>query len=527
MSASSGESRGGRQRRGGAGDLSHRPSPLDEYRRKRDGARTPEPVPPADGARQGSGNGGAGGAGRSTSGRRTSRASRTPRTHGTTAPVFVIQEHHASSLHWDFRLERDGVLVSWALPKGLPVDPGHNHLAVHTEDHPMEYATFQGEIPEGEYGGGSVTVWDRGHYEVTKWVDGEVSVVLEGGRSHGNYVLFRTRDDQWMIHRKDPPPPGWEPMPDPFRPMLAVPGALPEGADWAYEFKWDGIRAGVAIDGGRVAVRSRGGGDLTAAFPELRGLGEAMGSTSVLFDGELVAFDPGGRPDFGLVQRRVRVEDRRRAARLAGEVPVSFIIFDLLYLDGEVLTDQTYRQRRRRLEALAPQGDHWALTPSFTDVAGTTVMDVAREAGLEGVVSKRLDGRYVAGRRNGLWVKTKLVRAQEVVIGGYTAGNGSRRDTFGALLLGVPGDDGLAYVGRVGTGFSRGDRDDLMHRLRPLERKTSPFADAPAGGAGVVWTRPSVVGEVQFAEWTRDGVLRHPSWRGLRPDKSAGDVVRE
>jgi bifunctional non-homologous end joining protein LigD len=172
-------------------------------------------------------------------------------------------------------------------------------------------------------------------------------------------------------------------------------------------------------------------------------------------------------------------------------------------------------------------GDHWAVTPSFTDVPASRVMDAARDAGLEGVVSKRLESRYVAGRRHGQWVKTKLVRAQEVVIGGYTAGNGSRRDTFGSLLLGVPEADGLEYVGRVGTGFSRDDREDLLHRLHPLVRRTSPFRTAPPASAGVVWTRPSVVGEVQFTEWTRDGALRHPSWRGLRPDKTAEDVARE
>jgi len=507
VSASSGDP-GGSRRRGSAAGTSSRHVPLDEYRRKRDGNRTPEPVPAA-------------GTGTGTTTRTGSRRGRTAH------PIFVIQEHHASSLHWDFRLERDGVLVSWALPKGLPDDPAHNHLAVHTEDHPMAYATFEGDIPKGEYGGGTVTVWDHGHYETDKWTDGEVSVLLDGERSHGHYALFRTRGDQWMIHRKDPPPEGWEPMPERYRPMLAVPGPLPEGDCWAYEFKWDGIRAGAAVEGGRVAVRSRGGGDLTGAFPELRGLGEAMGSTSALFDGELVAFDADGKPDFGLIQRRVRVEDGRRAARLATEVPVSLIIFDLLYLDGEVLTGLPYRERRRRLEALDPRGDHWALTPSFTDLPATRVMDAARKAGLEGVVSKRVAGRYVVGRGHHQWIKTKLVRMQEVVIGGYTAGNGSRRDTFGALLLGVPGDDGLEYVGRVGTGFSREDREELLRRLRTVTRKTSPFAEVPPESNGVVWTRPSVVGEVQFTEWTRDGVLRHPSWRGLRTDKSADDVVRE
>jgi bifunctional non-homologous end joining protein LigD len=391
----------------------------------------------------------------------------------------------------------------------------------------MEYATFQGEIPAGEYGGGTVTVWDHGRFTLDEWTDRQVSVTFEGERTSGRFVLFRTGGDRWMIHRKDPPPEGWHPMPARFSPMLATPGPLPDGPEWAYEFKWDGIRAGVAVEGGRVSIRSRGGGDLTTSFPELRGLGEALGSTAVLFDGELVVLDTDGRPDFGLIQQRLRVDDPRRAGRLAKRWPADLVIFDLLYIDGEPLVDLPYRERRRRLESLGPQGPHWAVAPSFTDVTGDEVMRAARRAGIEGVVSKRLDSRYRPGGRGSEWVKTKLVRSQEVLIGGFTAGHGSRRDTFGALLLGVPGGDGLEYVGRVGTGFTRADREELVRLLRPLVRKTSPFAASVPTDPGVVWTRPSLVAEVQFSDWTGDGHLRHPSWRGLRRDKSPDEVVRE
>lgn len=508
---------------------------LAEYRRKRDATRTPEPVPDAKSAKPT-------GSAKSTS---PTKAAPEP------APLFVIQEHHASSLHWDFRLERDGVLVSWALPKGLPIDPGKNHLAVHTEDHPMEYATFEGEIPAGEYGGGQVTVWDHGSFTIQKWTDREVSIVLQGGKALGHYVLFWTRDDQWMIHRKDASPEGWEPLPERFAPMLASPGALPAGAGWAYEFKWDGIRAGVIVDGGRVHVRSRGGGDLTASFPELRALGEALGSTTLLLDGELMILDEQGHPNFGLIQPRLRVDDPRKAKRLAEQSPATLAIFDLLHLDGTSLVDLPYDQRRQRLERLKPLstgGPGWALTPSFTDIDGAEVMRAAREAGLEGVVSKRVGSLYRSGRSD-QWVKTKLVRMQEVLIGGYTAGNGSRRDTFGALILGTwgspegagaveeeaadpkgtrpSGPRSLVYAGRVGTGFTQADRQELLKLLRPLARKTSPFAHRPPDTDDPVWVRPTVVGEVQFTEWTRDGHLRHPSWRGLRRDKSPDDVVRE
>jgi bifunctional non-homologous end joining protein LigD len=476
--------------------------PLDEYRRKRHPDRTPEPVPKGSGSR---------------------RAAKSK-----DKPIFVIQEHHASSLHWDFRLEHDGVLRSWALPKGLPLDPSQNRLAVATEDHPMDYANFEGEIPAGEYGGGSVSIWDSGTYDVEKWSDREVAVVLHGERANGRYVLFRTKGNQWMIHRRDPVPDGWEPLPTHFRPMLATTGELPEGRGWAYEFKWDGIRAGVMVEGGRIQIRSRNDLDLTVAFPELRGLGESLGMTTALLDGEIVVLDADGAPSFGLIQHRLHVDSPRIAARLAMEMPASLMVFDLLHLNGLSLLELAYRDRREILESLGIGGEHWAVSPSFTG-RGSDVMRTAQQNGLEGVVSKRATSPYRPGRRSDEWIKTKFVRTQEVVIGGYTAGNGARRDTFGALLLGIPGDDGLVYVGKVGTGFSGSERAELIQRLRRIERKTSPFKSPPPlpRSAGIVWTRPTVVGEVQFGEWTTEGHLRHPSWRGLRPDKSPKELVRE
>jgi bifunctional non-homologous end joining protein LigD len=476
--------------------------PLDEYRGKRHPGRTPEPIPKASSPRR-------------------SRKSKDEL-------AFVIQEHHASSLHWDFRLEHHGVMASWALPKGLPLDPNQNRLAVATEDHPMEYASFEGEIPAGEYGGGSVSIWDSGTYEVEKWSDREVALVLHGDRATGRYVLFQTNGKQWMIHRRDPVPDGWEPLPAHFRPMLATPGELPKGKGWANEFKWDGIRAGVEVEGGRIQVRSRNDADLTAAFPELRGLGESLGMTMALFDGEIVVLDPDGVPKFGLIQQRLHVTSPRVAARLAKETPASLMIFDLLQLNGLSLLNLPYQDRREVLESMDIGGDHWAVTPSFNG-RGSEVMRTAKKNGLEGVVSKKVSSLYRPGHRSDEWVKTKLVRTQEVVVGGYTPGNGARRDTFGALLLGIPGPEGLAYVGKVGTGFSGQKQAQLLDRFRRAPRKTSPFASPPPlpKSSGVVWTRPSVVGEVQFSDWTQDGYLRHPSWRGLRPDKSPKEVVRE
>ena len=486
--------------------------PLAEYRRKRDPVRTPEPVPAP------------------TAGSPKTRTRRTK----TTAPIFVVQEHHASSLHWDFRLERDGVLASWALPKGVPLTPYENHLAVHVEDHPLEYGSFSGEIPSGEYGGGTVSIWDRGTYECEKWRKDEVIVVLHGERVEGRYVLFATNGKNWMIHRMDPPPAGFEPLPKALSPMLAVPAdELPDApGSWAFEFKWDGIRVLVWIDGGRPRAVSRNGNDVTGSYPELRELAAALGSNQTVLDGEIVALAEDGRPSFSRLQHRMHLEKARDVARASTRDPVSFIAFDLLHLDGRSLLGLPYDQRRAELERLGICGPRWGVTPSFTEEAGDAVLATAVELGMEGVVAKRRSSAYQPGVRSADWVKVKRQRIQEVVIGGWADGQGDRADTFGALLLGIPGEGAparLTYVGKVGTGFSRGDRTALLGKLTRIDRSTSPFSEPlPAAVTrGAHWVRPATVGEVRFTEWTPDGRLRHPVWRGLRPDKSAKEVRRE
>lgn len=314
--------------------------------------------------------------------------------------------------------------------------------------------------------------------------------------------------------------------------MLATPGPLPPARQdplFGYEFKWDGVRAIAHVHAGTARLLSRGGNDVAGAYPELDELWQALAGHAVVLDGEVVAVDPTtGRISFGALQPRMHVTDRSRARRLAEANPVTYLVFDVLHLDGERITSLSYAERRRVVGSLGLAGPRWATPPSFTG-GGADVLATSAEQRMEGVVAKRLDSVYLPGRRSASWVKVKNHRTQEVVIGGWTAGQGNRGGTIGSLVLGVPGPGGLEYVGNVGTGFSRGVLTDVLARLRRIEQPGPAFVGTlPARATvGARWTRPELVGEVEFAEWTRDGRLRHPTWRGLRPDKQPGDVVRE
>jgi len=534
---------------------------LHQYRSKRDARRTPEPVPattPAPGA--GGGGAGGGGAGGGAS--------------------FVIQEHHARAIHFDLRLEHDGVLASWALPKGVPVDPTHNHLAVQTEDHPLEYLEFEGDIPAGEYGAGSMSIWDSGSYSLQKWRDDEVIVTLQGRPDGGlagaerEFALIRTGgapSRNWLIHLMKPKRPGpaagrapgtarSDPAPAPapdadsasapaptYSPMLARPGSLRElsaETEWAYEMKWDGIRALAYLEpgpAGRVRFFTRNGNEVTASFPELiddlrAAVGTAVGRAGAVLDGEVVALDTKNRPDFSRLQTRLGVTDERAVHEARRLAPVHYFVFDLLEQGGTTLIEQPYSARRTALEDLVTATGTVQVPPSFAGDAGA-VLATSLQLGLEGLIAKATDSTYSAGRRSDQWVKIKHVRTQEVVIGGWRPGNGHRGNTFGSLLVGVPeptrpgeaqAAGRLRYAGRIGTGFRDRDLLVLRRRLDELPATANPFDDVPPeDAADAVWVQPALVGEVEFAEWTPSGRLRHPSWRGLRPDKAPGDVVRE
>jgi bifunctional non-homologous end joining protein LigD len=305
---------------------------LSSYRAKRDLEATPEP---SGGAPEGQG-----------------------------GERFVIQEHHARRLHWDLRLERDGVLASWALPKGVPGHPEENRLAVRTEDHPLEYLEFHGEIPAGSYGAGTMTIWDRGTYECEKFRDDEVIVTLRGERVEGRYALFHTRGKDWMIHRMDPPAdPGAEPMPEEIAPMLARNGDLPrDDESYGYEIKWDGVRAVAHVDAGHVTLTGRNGTDFTPRYPEVRAMADALGSRRLVLDGEIVAFDSEGRPSFERLQSRMHLASDSAVRRRMRDLPVAYVAFDLLWLEGRSTCSLPYAERRRLLEELDLNGPSWRPT---------------------------------------------------------------------------------------------------------------------------------------------------------------------
>jgi bifunctional non-homologous end joining protein LigD len=479
---------------------------LQTYRAKRSASKTPEPmeVQPADA--------------------------------DPPARRFVIQEHHATRLHWDLRLEHDGVLVSFAIPNGLPEAPKDNRLAVHTEDHPLEYLEFEGEIPKGQYGAGSMRIWDRGSYEELKWERRKIEVRLNGERVQARYALFPIDKDDapknWMIHRMDPhaDDAAGAPLPDKIVPMMARTATLPrDDGDWAFEVKWDGVRAICHSEPGRMRLHSRNLLDITPRYPEIGRLNRALSHHRAVLDGEVVALDAEGRPSFGALQRRMHVSSETAVRRLAKETPVTYVIFDLLWLDGHSLMDLPYSERRARLAELGlGDGGRWRV-PDYVVGHGAQLLAATEQQGLEGVIAKRLDSTYEPGRRTPSWLKIKNTSRQEVVVGGWVPGDGKRRDRIGALLVGVRDDDGtLRHVGRVGTGFTEGELDRLADKLRPLERDDSPFAPGgPKIPRGAVFADPELVAEVEFREWTDGGQLRAPSYKGLRDDKSAELVVRE
>jgi bifunctional non-homologous end joining protein LigD len=455
---------------------------------------------------------------------------KTPEPFGTkprkgTAPIFVVQRHDARRLHYDFRLERNGALASWAVPKGVPLGPGQQALAVHVEDHPLDYATFEGEIPKGEYGAGTVEIWDTGTYELLEEKkNGGLTVRLKGERLDGTWALVPAHlsgdEKNWLIVRKRDEAKQAPRAPATYAPMLAtLTEDAPRGAGWTFEVKWDGYRAIATVSQGDATLTSRNGNDLTARFEHVaKEVAKAVKTPDCVLDGEVCALDDSGRSSFSAMQQ--------------GKVgtPLVFYVFDLLELEGEALVDLPLVERRKRLEALLDKRNRTVrLSEAFDD--GAALLRAATEQRLEGIIAKRLDSRYAEGRRTRDWLKIKTHGEQEFVIAGFTKGTGRRASSFGSLVLGYHQGGELVYAGNVGTGFNSREIDKLLDRLRPLKRTTSPFREVPkmpkVRKSDVIWVEPKLVCQVEFAEWTHDGRLRAPSYKGLREDKAAEDVRRE
>src|SRR5712692_8221916 len=500
--------------------------------------------------------------------------SKTPEPKGTPEPSgqnrFVVQKHWATRLHFDFRLEMDGVLVSWAIPKGPTLNPAQKRLAAHVEDHPVSYYDFEGTIPKGEYGGGTVMIWDWGTFELEESTPaeslkrGEVKFRLNGVRLKGRYALVRTRSEKdWLLIKKkdEAADPNFDmekfttsvktgrtkeeieqgkdavwsssraegegglinlanaekgPMPRSLDPMKAQLVAEPfDNERWLFEVKWDGIRLISFLDNGKVSLQTRAGRIVDNEYPELQAISQLVKAKQAVLDGEIVVLDDEGRPSFQLLQNRER--DPR---------PLLYVVFDLAYADGQRLFKVPLEDRKRLLRNLFADS---ALLKYSEHVIGegTAFFKAAKQKRLEGIVAKLRDSPYQPGVRSSAWLKIKALFQQEVVIGGFTAPRAGRK-YFGALIVGVYDDGRLVYTGHVGTGFTEQTLNSISQALQPLVQKTCPFdGTPPRANEKPTWVKPQLVCEVKFAEWTRDGRMRQPVFLGLRDDVEPRAVRRE
>ncbi len=522
---------------------------LKEYARKRHFEKTPEPAPkePAvkEAAVKGSGRGG----------------------------FFCVQRHDATRLHYDFRLEVNGVLVSWAVPKGPSLDPARKALAMKVEDHPLDYGTFEGNIPKGNYGGGSVMLWDKGSYEVLGDADaqaqldrGDFKFLLHGTKLNGSFAIVHMKHagkgNEWLLIKKkdefavadyDIDQFAWsvatrrtqEEIAQNVQPVNAadLPGARkaalpaqldamlatavtkpPSGAHWLYEVKWDGVRALCLVKNGSLEIQSRRGNRCEKQYPELQELPERVNAKTVWLDGEICVLDEQGRTRFEMIQPRIAA-NLSSVPRLVETTPVTLFLFDVLYVDGYDVRGVALEDRKRLLNALVAPAGHIRISEAF-DTSGEQMFEAARSMGLEGILAKDRRSKYES-RRSNCWLKLKVLNEQEFLIAGFTKGE---RDYFGALVLAVRENGKLRHAGQVGTGFNQKLMKQIYERLEPLIVKTSPFKDKPnirTGLRNVTWVKPEVVCQVRFLEWTEDGILRAPVFVGLRDDKTPEEVVRE
>ncbi|MGH2749682.1 MAG: non-homologous end-joining DNA ligase [Actinomycetota bacterium] len=452
---------------------------------------------------------------------------------------FMIHQHHATRLHFDLRLEMFNgdtpVLASWAVPKNLPLTKGKPHLAVHVEDHPFDYGEFSGTIPEGNYGAGEVRIFDTGAYELLEQEPAKLTFRLRGRRFDGEWHMIlpekMATKDEWLVffrksHRPAPdPPPELAPM------MATLEREAFDDDKWLFEPKWDGVRA-LAVCEHETMLVSRSHKDMTASYPELHKLHEQLVAHDAVVDGEVVAFDR-GRPSFEKLQSRINLQDAQQIERAMKAIPVSYIAFDLLYLDGRSVVGEPLERRRTLLEELVVPSGRIQVSQAVPG-EGKALSDAARAQNLEGIVAKRLGSPYRVGKRTREWLKIKVTSDADVVIGGWSPGEGARSSSFGALLAGVYDDEGLRFIGAVGTGFSDRMLSDLVPRLQAHESERCPFIEDPTGlppsrfGKALRnarWCEPSLVAAVEFRELTAGLRLRAPSFKGLRTDKSPDECT--
>ncbi|HEV8574127.1 MAG TPA: DNA ligase D [Dehalococcoidia bacterium] len=546
---------------------------LEKYKEKRDFKRTPEPAPGAETDERG-------------------------------PLLFVVQKHAATRLHYDFRLEVDGVLKSWPIPKGPSLNPQDKRLAVMVEDHPLDYAPFEGVIPKGEYGGGQVIVWDAGTYSPDEGgklsfddreeaearmreglAKGKISIFLRGRKLKGSWTLVRTKrsEKDWLLIKHHDEfvdlqrditqedrsvlsglsiadiKAGRLPERRPLDSLLVRPGDI-KGAraadfpksfepmhaslsqksfsseNWLFEPKLDGVRAVSFIDNGRVSIFSRRGLDATRQYPVVAKELEEQPESQLVLDGEIVALDDSGIPSFQRLQQRLNLTRETDIQKAEKQVPVLYYVFDVLYAGGYDLRSARLDARKALLEQIVMPSERVLLVDHFEE-DGEVAYKAAIEHGLEGLIAKKRDSVYESGRRSRNWLKIKGTKESEFVIGGYTEGGGWRANSFGSLLLGYYDDAGkLVYAGHVGTGFNDKMLKELKDKLRALRADESPFAVVPSRGslvfgrpksAPTTWVKPELVARVKFAQWTDEGILRAPSFQGLRTDKAPADVRRE
>jgi bifunctional non-homologous end joining protein LigD len=524
---------------------------LKEYSRKRSFDKTPEPKPTAPSASPGN--------------------------------YFCVQRHDATRLHYDFRLEVDGTLKSWAVPKGPSLEPLAKHLAMHVEDHPLDYGGFEGNIPKGAYGGGSVMLWDRGSYELlgdapalAQIERGDFKFRLQGEKLRGEFALVlmrgRGKGNEWLlIKKKDADAkPGWNiedharsvltgrtqqeiaenlapsqsptpnpqsrampagavqsPMPRSIAPMLATLATRPPVGDaWLYEVKWDGVRALCFIGGDQeeneLRIFSRSGKRCDQQYPELSVFPRHVKASQAILDGEIAVLDDKGRSSFSLIQPRISVTDANSIAHLSRSAPANLFLFDLLYLDGYDLRGVPLEERKRLLSEVVTPSGRIHVSDFFT-VDGDAMLEAARANGLEGIVAKARGSKYEA-RRSRDWVKVKVVSTGEFVIGGFTHGE---RDYFSSLVLGLYDGKKLTHAGQVGTGFNEKSLKEIYGKIEPLIAKKSPFTGTVKALRDVTWIKPELVAEIKYLEFTPDGLLRAPVFVALRGDKEPKECVRE